>query len=138
MNGNFEHKIDAKGRLFIPSSLRDELGEVFHITISNENCLNAFSKEGWKNFEENVRTMKLVEQPKMRPFFSNAQKCVLDSQGRFVIPQYLRDRIGLKKDATVVGTGTHVQIWDCEEFKRINAQETDPEYLAKVMSELDF
>ena len=138
MIGNFEHKIDAKGRLFIPSSLREELGEVFFITISFENCLNAFSREGWKYFEENVNTMKISERHKMRPVFSNASKCVLDSQGRFLIPQHLRDRIGLKKNVTVVGAGTFVQIWDSEAFKKIDELETTPDNLAKVMDELDF
>ena len=136
MTGNFEHKIDAKGRLFIPSSLRDELGEVFHITISFENCLNAFSRDGWSRFEESVNTLKMSERHKMRPFFSNASKCVLDSQGRFLIPQNLRDRIGLKKNVTVVGAGTVVQIWDSEVFKQIDALETTPENLANVMDEL--
>ncbi|MCL2661885.1 MAG: division/cell wall cluster transcriptional repressor MraZ [Oscillospiraceae bacterium] len=138
MTGNFEHKIDAKGRLFIPSSLRDELGKEFHVTISFENCLNAFSGDGWVHFEENVKAMKLSERHKMRPFFSNASKCVLDSQGRILIPQNLRDRIGLKKDVTIVGAGAFVQIWDSEVFKRIDALETTPDNLAKVMDELDF
>jgi MraZ protein len=137
MYGNFEHKIDAKGRLFIPSSLRDELGEIFHITISFENCLNAYSGDGWALFEESVNALKMSEQHKMRPFFSHAQKCVLDSQGRFLIPQNLRDRVGLKKNVTVVGAGTVVQIWDNEVFKQIDALETTPENLAKVMDELD-
>ena len=138
MNGNFEHKIDAKGRLFIPSSLRDELGEVFHVTISVEDCLTAYSNESWERFIEKVKAMPIRKQPKMRPFFSNAARCELDSQGRFLLPQKLRDRIGLKKEVTVVGAGTFVQIWDSEEFKRIDALETAPDNLADVMDELDF
>ena len=138
MTGNFEHKIDAKGRLFIPSSLRDELGEVFHVTISFENCLNAFSRDNWERFVENVNSLKMSERHKMRPFFSNASKCVLDSQGRFLLPQNLRDRIGLKKNVTIVGAGAFVQVWDSEEFKKIDELETTPDNLAKVMDELDF
>ena len=138
MTGNFEHKIDAKGRLFIPSSLRDELGEVFHVTISVENCLTAYSSDSWERFIEKVKAMPIRKQPKMRPFFSNASRCDLDSQGRFLLPQKLRDRIGLKKDVTVVGAGTFVQLWDSEVFKQIDALETSPENLADVMDELDF
>ena len=138
MTGNFEHKIDAKGRLFIPSTLRDELGDVFHVTISVEDCLTAYSNDSWERFLEKVRAMPIRQQPKMRPFFSNAARCELDSQGRFLLPQKLRERIGLSKDVTVVGSGTFVQFWDTETFKRVDEQETTPDNLADVMDELDF
>jgi len=138
VTGNFEHKIDAKGRLFIPSTLRDELGEIFHVTISVEDCLTAYSNESWERFLDKVRAMPIRQQPKMRPFFSNAARCELDSQGRFLLPQKLRDRIGLKKDVTVVGSGTFVQFWDTDVFKLVDDQETTPDNLADVMDELDF
>ena len=138
MTNTYEHKIDAKGRLFIPSTLRRELGEVFHVTISVENCLTAYSEDSWERFLDKVRAMPIRMQPKMRPFFSNAARCELDSQGRFLLPQKLRDRIGLEKDVTVVGAGTFVQFWDTETFKRIDDQETTPENLADVLDELDF
>ena len=138
MTGNFEHKIDAKGRLFIPSTLRDELGEVFHVTISVEECLTAYSKDSWEHFLEKVRAMPIRKQSKMRPFFSNAARCEMDGQGRILLPQKLRDRIGLGKDVTVVGAGTFVQFWDTETFKQIDDQETTPENLADVLDELDF
>jgi len=138
MTGNFEHKVDAKGRLFIPSSLRADLGEVFHVTISVEDCLTAYSNESWERFLEKVKSMPMRKQTKMRPFFSNANKCELDSQGRFLLPQKLRDRIGLVKDATIVGAGPFVQIWNSETFKRVDALETLAENLGEVMDELDF
>ena len=138
MTNTYEHKIDAKGRLFIPSSLRKELGDVFHVTISVEDCLTAYSNDSWEVFLDKVRTMPIRKQPKMRPFFSNAARCELDSQGRFLLPQKLRDRVGLQKDVTVVGSGTVVQLWDTEKFKHIDELESTPENLADVMDELDF
>jgi len=138
MTGSYDHKIDDKGRLFIPSELRRELGEIFHVTISNEECLTAYSNDSWEYFLEKVRAMPIRKQPKMRPFFSNATRCELDKQGRFLLPQKLRDRIGLQKDVTVVGLGTMVQFWDLETFKQINESETTKENLADVMDELDF
>ena len=138
MTGNFEHKVDAKGRLFIPSSLRGELGEVFHVTISVEDCLTVYSNESWERFLEKVKAMPMRKQPMMRPFFSNAAKCELDSQGRFLLPQKLRERIGLEKEATIVGAGPFVQIWNTERFKEVDEQETETENLEKVMDELDF
>jgi len=138
MNGCFDHKIDAKGRLFIPSTLRKELGEVFYVTISDENCLNAFSSNSWENFLEKNRARPISEQRRLRMLFSNAAKCELDSQGRFPLPQRLRDRIGLDKDVTVVGLGTFVQFWEPEAYKAIADLEADPENIAIVMDELDF
>ncbi|MCL2820077.1 MAG: division/cell wall cluster transcriptional repressor MraZ [Oscillospiraceae bacterium] len=138
MTGIFDHKIDAKGRLFIPSSLREELGEIFYVTISDENCLNAFSNESWENFLEKNKLRPIREQRRFRMFFSNAAKCELDSQGRFPLPQRLRDRIGLQKDVTVVGAGTFVQFWEPETYKPIAELEAKPENIADVMDELDF
>ena len=138
MTGYFEHKIDAKGRLFIPSTLRDELGEVFHVTITYNDCLTAYSRNSWERFLEKVRAMPMRQQQRMRPLFSNAARCELDKQGRFLLPQKLRDRIGLQKDVTVVGAGTFVQFWDTGTFKHINDEETTPENLADVLDELDF
>jgi len=138
MTGNFEHKVDAKGRLFIPSTLRSELGEVFHVTISTEDCLNAYSNESWERFLDNVKSLPLSQQHKMRPFFSNASRCELDSQGRFLLSQKLRDRIGLVKDATVVGAGPFAQIWNTETFKRVDELETTTENLIEVMDMLNF
>jgi len=138
VTGNFEHKIDTKGRLFIPSSLRYELGEVFHVTISVEDCLNAFSNETWQRLLDNNRVRPISEQVRMRPYFSNAARCELDSQGRFLLPQKLRDRVGLIKDVTVVGAGTFVQFWDSEKFKEIDALETTTENLTAVMDDLKF
>jgi len=138
MTGCFDHKIDAKGRLFIPSSLRKELGDIFHVTISDEDCLNAFSEESWTRLLEQTRAMKSSERRRMRVFFSNAARCELDSQGRFPLPQKLRDRVGLKKDVTVVGVGTFVQFWEPGKFKLIDEIESSPENIANVMDELDF
>lgn len=136
MTGSYDHKIDEKGRLFIPSALREELGEVFHVTISDEKCLTAYSGEGWERFIELVKALPMSKQPRMRPFFANAARCELDKQGRFLIPQKLRDRVGLVKDVAVIGMGTAVQFWDAQEFKRINEVETAPENLGNVMDEL--
>ena len=138
MTGNYDHKIDAKGRLFIPSNLRDELGEIFYMIITDEECLTAYSSDSWERFLDKARAMPMRQQRRMRPFFSNAAKCELDSQGRFMIPQKLRDRAGLKKDVTVVGSGTYVQFWDAETYKPIAELESTPENLADVIDELDF
>ena len=90
MTGVYNHNLDAKGRLFIPAKLREELGEVFYVTLSMEKCLTAYSSESWGKFMDKIKEMPKVKQIKMRPLFAHAAKCELDNQGRILLPQALR------------------------------------------------
>ena len=138
MIGTYYHSIDAKGRLFIPARLREELGEVFYVTISTEACLMVYSKQRWDRALEKLEAMPQAKQLKLRQIFSKASKCELDGQGRIQLPQKLRDYAGLSKNVTIVGTGVYVQIWDSEMYEPIEAEETSPENLKKVIEELEF
>lgn len=138
MTGEYQHSLDSKGRIFIPAKLRDELGEVFYITISMDRCLCVYSGENWKALSDKVSSMSYIKQRKMRPLFAHAAKCELDSQGRALIPQNLRDFAGLAKNVTVVGCNNHAELWDTEAWKSIFAVETTPENIAAVLEELDF
>ena len=138
MTGEYQHSLDTKGRLFIPAKLRDELGEVFFITLSMDKCLCAYSAENWKVFSDKVSAMPFVKQRKMRPLFAHAARCELDSQGRALIPQNLRDYAGLTTNVTVVGCNNHAELWDSEAWSAIFEEETTPENIAAVMEELEF
>lgn len=138
MTGNYSHSIDSKGRLFIPAKLREQLGSIIYVTLSPEKCLTAYSDESWQAFSERVRTMKHVEQTKMRPLFAYASRCEVDGQGRILLPQNLRDFAGLEKNVTVVGCNTFVQLWDSGEWEKVNALEITPDNIKAVMEELQF
>ena len=138
MTGVYNHNIDAKGRLFIPARLREELGDTFYVTLSMEKCLTAYSSASWDEFKEKIKAMPKVKQSKMRPLFSHAAKCELDSQGRILIPQKLRDFAGLTKNVAVVGAGETAEFWDEDTWNEIDAIETTPENIAEVFMELDF
>ncbi len=138
MTGEYQHSLDAKGRLFMPAKLRDELGEVFFITISMDRCLCAYSGESWQNLSERVSAMPYVKQRKMRPIFAHAAKCELDAQGRTLIPQKLRDYAGFTKNVTVVGCNNHAELWDSDAWRAVYELETTPENIAAVMEELEF
>lgn len=138
MTGEYQHSLDNKGRLFIPAKLRDELGEVFFITLSMDRCLCAYSAENWKAFSDKVSAMPYVKQRKMRPLFAHAARCELDSQGRALIPQNLREYAGLVKSVTVVGCNNHAELWDSDAWNAIFEEETTPENIAAVMEELEF
>lgn len=138
MTGEYQHSLDNKGRLFIPAKLRDELGEVFFITLSMDRCLCAYSSVNWQIFSGKVNAMPYVKQRKMRPLFAHAARCELDSQGRALIPQNLRDYAGLVKNVTVIGCNNHAELWDSEAWTKVFNEETTPENIAAVMEELEF
>jgi len=138
MFGEFNHSIDAKGRLFIPAKLREELGTVFYVTLSMDECLSAYSSENWERFMDKVNAMPYSHQRKMRPLFAHAAKCELDGQGRILIPQKLRDFAGLQKEVTVIGSNNHAEFWDTEKWENLDASETTPENIQAVMEEFEF
>ena len=138
MTGEYQDSLDNKGRLFIPAKLRDELGDVFFITLSMDRCLSAYSSEAWQNFSDKVSAMPYVKQRKMRPLFAHAARCELDAQGRVLIPQNLRDYAGFTKNVTVVGCNNHAELWDSAAWNTVYSEETTPENIAAVMEELEF
>lgn len=138
MTGEYQHSLDAKGRLFIPARLREELGAEFYVTLSMDNCLCAYSAENWQIFSDKVNAMPYVKQRAMRPLYAFASKCELDAQGRVLLPQSLRERVGLVKNVTVLGSNNHAEFWDSDTWAEIRDGEASPENIAAVMQELDF
>jgi len=138
MTGEYQHSLDSKGRLFIPAKLRDELGEIFYITISMDRCLCAYSSDNWDALSARVNAMPYVKQRRMRPLFAHAARCELDSQGRALIPANLRDYAGFGKNVTVVGCNNHAELWDSAAWEEVFRLETTPENIAAVMEELEF
>ena len=138
LTGEYKHSIDNKGRLFIPAKLRDELGDVFYITLSMDDCLSVYSAESWKEFSDKVNAMSYVKQRKMRPLFAYAAKCELDNQGRTLIPAHLREYAHLSKNVAVIGCNNHAEIWDDERWQKLSESEITPENIASVMDELEF
>ena len=138
MTGEYQHSLDSKGRLFMPAKLREELGAVFYITISMDRCLCAYSSESWDALSERVNAMPYVKQRKMRPLFAHAARCELDSQGRVLVPQNLRDYANLTKSVTVVGCNNQAELWDSDAWQAVFEEETTPENIAAVMEELEF
>lgn len=138
MTGEYQHSLDAKGRLFIPARLREELGAGFYVTLSMDKCLYAYSAENWQIFSDKVNAMPYSKQRAMRPLFAFACKCDLDAQGRVLLPQNLRERVGLTRNVTVLGANNHAEFWDSDEWAAIRDVEASPENIAAVMQELDF
>ena len=137
MFGKYTHNIDAKGRLFVPSKLKDELGEVFYVMIGVDKCLLVFPEEKWKAMSEQFNSVRLSKSPALRFLYANVAKCEPDKQGRFLIPQILREYANLKDDVTFLGQGDHGEIWNAADYA---AQEAaflgTPGSLAAALEEL--
>jgi len=120
--GRYEHTIDAKGRISIPSKFREVLGKKYdeRLVITNfDHCLVAFPYEEWSLLEQKVGTFSLMKKETsafFRFFYSSAMDCDIDKQGRLLIPQTLRDYAGLQKDVVLVGEGKRIEIFAKERW----------------------
>ena len=113
--GEYEHSLDAKGRLIMPAKLRDDMGEKFILTTGLDGCLFGFSMSEWEKFEDKLKALPITNKNArnfVRFFLSGATECELDKQGRFLIPANLRISAKLEKDAMIIGVGTRLEIWD--------------------------
>ena len=138
MTGTYEHSIDAKGRLFIPAKLREELGVTFYLAMGVDECLAIYPQETWNRFTEKFASLPMSQSAAMRPLFANASKCELDSQGRIVIPQKLRKYAGLEKDAVIIGVNDRAQIWSAETWNAREEEEMTPEKMKACLAALGF
>ena len=138
MTGQYQHSIDAKGRLFIPAKLREELGDTFYVTISaTDHCLTVYSEAGWERLTEQFESLPYTKARKViRLIFANAAKCEPDAQGRILLPQKLRNYAELKKDVVVAGVSKRAEIWDAEKWDALETAELEGDDLASIMEEL--
>ena len=124
--GEYEHSVDAKGRVIMPVKLREDIGEKFIVTKGLDGCLFAYSISEWTNFEEKLKTLPLTNKNArdfVRFFLSGAVECEIDKQGRFLIPGNLRAYATLEKEIIIIGVGTRIEIWNREEWKRYSSDE---------------
>ena len=140
LTGEFNHSIDAKGRLIIPSKFRDILGEDFVITKGMDGCLFLYPNNEWKVFEDKLRTLPLTNKNArtfVRFFLGSAVDGGLDKQGRVLISSALRSFAGLEKEVVLVGVLDRVEIWDKAKWDKNNAiAEEDMDDIASQMEEL--
>jgi MraZ protein len=112
--GEYQHTIDEKGRIIIPSKFRDSLGDTFVITRGLDACLFVYPMSEWNILEQKLKALPLMKSDARaftRFFFSGATECELDKQGRANIPTNLNEHAKLEKDCIVIGVSNRVEIW---------------------------
>lgn len=124
--GEFEHAIDEKGRITIPSKFRGPLAVGLVITKGIDACLWLYPIDAWKAFAQDVSALPLTN-PKAREFrrqvFGGASDAVPDKQGRVNLPAYLRQYANIDKQAVITGLHDHCEIWNPEQWREL--QERD-------------
>jgi len=144
--GEFEVKLDAKGRFLFPSGLRKQLSpaaqENFMLNKGFEDCLTLYPMNEWEKISEKLSKMNLFK-PKNRMFYrlfhQGAKQMALDNVGRVLIPTTHMERVGLKKDVMLIAYNDRIEIWDKSKyFEMIEGSMVDFADLAdEVMGDLD-
>lgn len=137
--GEYQHALDAKNRIIVPSKLREELGSKFVITKGLDGCLYAYPETEWKILEEKLKKLPLTNKDArafVRFFFSGACEIEMDKQGRGLIPQNLKEYAGIEKEIVSIGVLTRVEIWSKEKWNEYKDSDIDFESIAEKMNDL--
>ena len=136
MTGQYVHTIDAKGRLFIPAKLRQELGDTFHVTVGQDHCLSVYSDESWAAFMEKLKGLSYNEVKRLRGLFAYGADCEPDAQGRILLPAKLREYADLDKDVVVIGSFDRVEIWNARRWTELEKAAFESGSLEQAMEEM--
>lgn len=126
--GEYNHAIDAKGRIFVPAKYRDDLGNTFVITRGIDSCLTVYPMAEWEKFSGKINEMPPTQARKIRRFiYANASDVEVDSQGRVLLSESLRTYAGIEKNAVIIGLGSYLEIWSDENWNKERETETSDE-----------
>lgn len=136
--GEYNHTVDAKGRLIVPSKFREQLGDEFVVTKGLDGCLFVYENTEWKILEEKLKNLPLTNanaRKITRFFLAGATLCEVDKQGRILLPSVLREFAKIEKDAVMVGVGNRIEIWSKESWTSANVYD-DMDEIADSMEGL--
>lgn len=120
LTGEYSHSLDSKGRIIIPSKMRNEIGDNIIITRGLDGCLFGYSNENWQNIIKELNTLSFTKKDArnfIRFFTSGAITLEFDKQGRINIPSYLLDYASLKEDVIIIGVINRIEIWSKDKWE---------------------
>jgi len=136
--GEFEYKIDGKGRVLIPPMFRRELGEGVVLTPGVEKCINAYPLVGWKKVAAAL-TAGPISPSKLRKLnraiFATAFRLNIDGQGRIALPIPLREYAGIEDEVVITGVNTYLELWDKKQWDAEKA--TSLEQAGQIIESLE-
>jgi MraZ protein len=117
--GEYIHTIDDKNRISMPAKFRAELGKKIIITPGLGQCLFIFTNKEWEKVskklsdsDSDLSFLKADQRNFNRYMFGRAAEVEIDSIGRILIPDFLKERIGLKNSAAIIGVKDRVEVWN--------------------------
>jgi MraZ protein len=138
--GEYQHSLDTKGRIAVPAKFREKLLAGAIITRGLDNCLFVFANAEWDELAKKLIALPLSQSNSrafVRLMLAGAVDVALDTQGRILIPDYLRKFAGLKKQAVVAGLYNRIEIWDSETWDKYTKKtESASEEIAEKLGEL--
>ncbi|MDP3726604.1 MAG: division/cell wall cluster transcriptional repressor MraZ [bacterium] len=140
LKGEYKHTVDVKKRLSLPAKFRKELGKSIVITKGLDTCLFVYSPKAFENFLERLKELS-VGQSGSRRFnrfvLGGAVDVEIDSLGRILIPDFLKEFAGLKNTVVLVGVNDRVEIWDESSWNEYNAKsDKEADILAERLGEI--
>ena len=135
--GQYEHTIDEKGRLTIPSRYRELLDGGAYITLGFDKNLMVLTAASFGGVSDSIRSTSVTDldaRALKRWIFANANWVEVDRAGRILIPQYLRAKAELEGAAVVVGAGDYFEIWSPAVWEAHNSQTQNTETTARRFS----
>ncbi len=129
--GEYTHSIDDKNRVSLPAKFRSEMGKKLVITPGLDNCLFVFTLKEWSTIESKLNTSSLLQSDNRsfnRFMFGGAVEAEVDSIGRILVPDFLRDRASLKNKVVIIGVSNRVEIWNEKawgEYKKVVEKQAD-------------
>ncbi|MBQ3115216.1 MAG: division/cell wall cluster transcriptional repressor MraZ [Clostridia bacterium] len=138
LTGEYQHNIDAKGRMIMPAKLREQLGDTFVMTKGLDGCLFVLPTPEWVKLDNELRDKPISTSRKIKRFFyASKTDCEIDNNGRILIPGPLREFAQIEKEVVVVGVSTRVEIWSKAKWNEQNAEFVDSsDEVALQMEEL--
>ncbi|MBR5314278.1 MAG: division/cell wall cluster transcriptional repressor MraZ [Clostridia bacterium] len=135
--GEYKHSIDPKNRMFLPATMREDLGDEVFVVKGVDMCIAVYPKEAWEEFTEKLNSLPEMKARRVkRILMASAIKTKIDSQGRVLITQSHKAYAGLDKNVYVVGVGNHIEVWD--EDKWIAENDMNSDEMAETLMSLGF
>ncbi len=133
VTGTYEHSIDDKGRLIVPSRLREKLGTVFYLAPGVKNNLTLYPMEAWNVLRERAAALTTTQAAAMDVFFASSYKCEPDKQWRFQLPPDLREYAKIDRDIVITGNNDRAQIWSAHLWAEKTKSELTPANIANIL-----
>lgn len=121
LSGEYRHSIDLKGRVIVPSKIRDEMGEKIVITRGLDGCLFGYSEKTWNNIMQKLNSLPFTRRDARnftRFMTSGAITLEFDKQGRINIPNYLNQYASLIHDVVIIGVIDRIEIWSSDNWDK--------------------